>query len=227
MTCQNLDFSKGSTRISPRKETKDAVRERIPDVDRILREAGIASSCDALTNAELRYIASMSPDTFRDRVSKGRQKGGVEEVKGDLREDEVARVDGESKNKDSVSGNETGGGEETHSEKAAGEKPQPKTYGGIPRKKVAEYTRLMEKKHPELDADLILTELSKIRDGKLMADAFAWVMKGAVRLPEDMYKVERARELAEKAGCDAPAEKRDGSKVRKNGRDAPRRVRNA
>lgn len=75
-------------------------------------------------------------------------------------------------------------------------------YEGLSKKKVKDYKERMAKKHPELDAELILTELGKIKNKKLQGDAFAWVMKGAVRLPEDMYKVEQARELATKAKRD-------------------------
>ena len=73
---------------------------------------------------------------------------------------------------------------------------------GISGKRTQEYRRLMAKKHPELDADIIIEELAKIKDKKIQADAFAWVMRGAVRLPEDLYKIEQARELATKAKKD-------------------------
>ena len=79
---------------------------------------------------------------------------------------------------------------------------QAKVYAGLSNKRVKEYRARMEKKHPELDADLILTELGKIGDKTVQGDAFAWVMKGAVKLPEDLYKVEQARELAGKAKRD-------------------------
>jgi antitoxin component YwqK of YwqJK toxin-antitoxin module len=49
---------------------------------------------------------------------------------------------------------------------------------------------------------MVLTEIGKIEDKKIQEDAFKWVLKGAVKLPEDMYKVEQARELATKAKKD-------------------------
>lgn len=79
---------------------------------------------------------------------------------------------------------------------------QAKVYAGLSNKRVKEYRARMAKKHPELDADLILTEIGKIGDKTVQGDAFAWVMKGAVKLPEDLYKVEQARELAGKAKRD-------------------------
>ena len=75
-------------------------------------------------------------------------------------------------------------------------------YGNLSVKKRDEYFRLMSKKHPELDAEATLAEIGKITDPKVQKDAFAWVMRGAVRLPEDLYKVEQARELAGKAKKD-------------------------
>ena len=77
-----------------------------------------------------------------------------------------------------------------------------KVYDGLSNKQVKKYKDQMAKKHPEMDADLVLTELGKIKDRKIQGDAFAWVMRGAVKLPEDLYKVEQARELAEKAKKD-------------------------
>ncbi len=74
--------------------------------------------------------------------------------------------------------------------------------GNLSSKKHAEYLRLMQKKHPELDAMAVLAEVGKIGDKKIQGDAFAWVLRGAVRLPEDLYKVEQARELATKAKVD-------------------------
>ena len=78
----------------------------------------------------------------------------------------------------------------------------PKRIEGLSGKREKQYRELMAKKHPELDADMVLTEIGKIEDKKLQEDAFKWVLKGAVRLPEDMYKVEQARELATKAQRD-------------------------
>lgn len=77
-----------------------------------------------------------------------------------------------------------------------------KVYDGLSNKQVKKYKDQMAKKHPEMDADLVLTELGKIKDRKIQGDAFAWVMRGAVKLPEDLYKVEQARELATKAKKD-------------------------
>ena len=90
-------------------------------------------------------------------------------------------------------------GDDSDASLAAAEKEE---SGHLPLKKRDEYLRLMEKKHPELDAGKLLSELGKIADRKIQSDAFAWAMRGAVRLPEDLYKVEQARELAEKAKKD-------------------------
>lgn len=90
-------------------------------------------------------------------------------------------------------------GDDSDASLAAAEKEE---SGHLPLKKRDEYLRLMEKKHPELDAGALLSELGKIADRKIQADAFAWVMRGAVKLPEDLYKVEQARELAGKAKVD-------------------------
>lgn len=75
-------------------------------------------------------------------------------------------------------------------------------YGNLSIKKRDEYFRLMTKKHPEIDAEATLSEIGKITDPKVQKDAFAWVMRGAIKLPEDLYKVEQARELAGKAKKD-------------------------
>ena len=72
-------------------------------------------------------------------------------------------------------------------------------------KKQQEFVRLMQKKHPDMPIGEImrnLGEVGKIKDAKLAGDACRWLLKGAVRLPEDMYKVEQARELAGKANKD-------------------------
>ena len=90
---------------------------------------------------------------------------------------------------------------QTQSASSPVESPE-KVYEGIPKKKVVEYKRRMEKSRPYLDADQILSELSKIKDKKIQSDAFEWVLKGAVRLPEDLYKVQRAREMATKGKVD-------------------------
>lgn len=90
-------------------------------------------------------------------------------------------------------------GDDSDAALAAAEKEE---SGTLPLKKRDEYLRLMEKKHPELDAGAVLFELGTIVDRKIQADAFAWVMRGAVKLPEDLYKVEQARELAGKAKVD-------------------------
>ncbi len=79
------------------------------------------------------------------------------------------------------------------------DKPQAKVYEGLSKKKTEEYGRLMAKKRPDLDADLILTELGKIQDRKVQECAFGWVMKGAIKLPEDTYKVEEAVKRGEEA----------------------------
>lgn len=82
------------------------------------------------------------------------------------------------------------------------DEPKATPIGHLSAKKVKEYRALMEKKHPELDADEVLEEVGKIEDRQLRGDAFKWVLRGAVRLPEDMYKVEQARSLAKKAKKD-------------------------
>lgn len=74
-----------------------------------------------------------------------------------------------------------------------------KVYEGLSKKQVKKYKELMEKKHPEMDADLVLTELGKIKDRKAQECAFGWAMKGAIKLPEDAYKVEEAITRGEEA----------------------------
>ena len=81
------------------------------------------------------------------------------------------------------------------------QKQQPKIEG-LSNKAEKKFREMLMKKHPEFDIDLVLTEIGKIKDKQLQKDAFAWVMKGAIRLPEDMYKVEQARQLATKAKKD-------------------------
>ena len=85
---------------------------------------------------------------------------------------------------------------------AAEAKESESPSGGMGRKKREEYRRLMAKKRPDLNPDSVLKALSEIDDKKVQGDAFRWLMKGAVRLPEDLYKVEQARELAGKAKVD-------------------------
>lgn len=69
-------------------------------------------------------------------------------------------------------------------------------------KETKRISSMLAKKRPDLDADAIMGELAKIEDRALRGDAFFWITKGAIRLPEDMYKVEQARELASKAKKD-------------------------
>ena len=94
-------------------------------------------------------------------------------------------------------------GDHTDASLAAAERTEHTAkYGNLSVRKRDEYFRLMTKKHPELDAEVVLAEIGKIADPKVQKDAFAWVMRGAVKLPEDLYKVEQARELARKAKKD-------------------------
>ena len=93
-------------------------------------------------------------------------------------------------------------GNQSEQRNGKAEQDNTRVYEGLSNKQVKKYKDLMAKKHPELDAELILTELGKIKDRKIQGDAFAWVMRGAVKLPEDLYKVEQARELATKAKKD-------------------------
>lgn len=116
--------------------------------------------------------------------------------------DKADEVDADKVGRETTGTSEQHGQIENKGEGVSVDKPQARIYEGLSKKKVEKYKGQMAKKHPELDADLILTELAKIKDPKLQGDAFAWVMKGAIKLPEDMYKVERARELATKAKRD-------------------------
>ena len=64
-----LTSSKGSSILSPRKETIDELKARYPDIDQLLRDADIAGSVDAITNSEAEYISKFSQDEFRRRVA--------------------------------------------------------------------------------------------------------------------------------------------------------------
>lgn len=108
----------------------------------------------------------------------------------------VELSEGEEHRQDKSETKEQNGGEQKEW------KENTRVYEGLSNKQVKKYKELMDKKHPEMDADLVLTELGKIKDRKVQGDAFAWVMRGAVKLPEDLYKVEQARELATKAKKD-------------------------
>ncbi|MBO5642461.1 MAG: phosphoribosyltransferase [Kiritimatiellae bacterium] len=69
-----LTSSKGSTILTPRKETIDELKTRYPDINRLLREADIAGRVEALTNSEAEYIKTFSADTFRDRIAQAGQE---------------------------------------------------------------------------------------------------------------------------------------------------------
>lgn len=71
-----LTLSQGSSILSPRKETLDEIKRKWPDIDDLLKSAGIAERADALTESQLRYILKFSTDTFRDRVAQAGREGG-------------------------------------------------------------------------------------------------------------------------------------------------------
>jgi hypothetical protein len=71
----SLTLSQGSSILSPRKETIDEIKQKWPDIDDLLRAAGIAERADALTESQLKYIAKFSADTFRDRVASAGREG--------------------------------------------------------------------------------------------------------------------------------------------------------
>lgn len=71
-----LTLSQGSSILSPRKETLDEIKRKWPDIDGLLKSAGIAERADALTESQLRYILKFSTDTFRDRVAQAGREGG-------------------------------------------------------------------------------------------------------------------------------------------------------
>lgn len=73
---------------------------------------------------------------------------------------------------------------------------------GVSRKVTEKYFRLMAKHHPDIDAKGQIEEAGKIEDPKVRKDAVTWLLKGVVTLPEDLYKVRQARELATKAKKD-------------------------
>ena len=74
-----LTSSKGSSILSPRKETIDELKQRYPDIDQLLRDADIAGSVDAITNSEAEYIKTFSPDTFRSRVAEAKRERAAED----------------------------------------------------------------------------------------------------------------------------------------------------
>lgn len=69
-------------------------------------------------------------------------------------------------------------------------------------KRLADYKALLEKKRPDLDARKVLAELDKYGNPKKEKVALHWVVAGAIRLPEDEYKVDEALSVAEKAKVD-------------------------
>lgn len=69
-------------------------------------------------------------------------------------------------------------------------------------KRRADYKALLEKKRPDLDAGKVLAELDKYGNPKKEKVALHWVVTGAIRLPEDEYKVDEALSVAEKAKVD-------------------------
>jgi len=79
-----LTSSKGSSILSPRKETIDELKQRYPDIDQLLRDADIAGSVEAITNSEAEYIKAFSPDTFRNRVAEAKRERSAEDGRGTL-----------------------------------------------------------------------------------------------------------------------------------------------
>ena len=69
-------------------------------------------------------------------------------------------------------------------------------------KRREEYARQLAKHRPDLDANAVLDEIDKFDDPKKEKVALHWVIRGAIRLPEDAYKVEDALSVAEKAKVD-------------------------
>ena len=86
-----LTSSKGSSILSPRKETIDELKQRYPDIDQLLRDADIAGSVDAITNSEAEYIKTFSPDTFRNRVAEAKRERVAEDGGGPLAEGVAGR----------------------------------------------------------------------------------------------------------------------------------------
>lgn len=84
MAVAALTSSKGSSIMSPRKETIDELKAKYPDIDQLLRDADIAGSVDAITNSEAEYIKTFSPDTFRSRVAEAKRERSAEDGRGTL-----------------------------------------------------------------------------------------------------------------------------------------------
>ena len=74
----SLTLSQGSSILAPNKETIDEVRRKHEGIDQTLQDLGIADSVECLTQSQCRYLASLSPDGLRDRVSAERLAGRVE-----------------------------------------------------------------------------------------------------------------------------------------------------
>ena len=72
---QLVDQRSGKT--SPHTETLDELKSKWPDIDNLLRTAGIAESAGGLTQSQAKYILKFSPDTFRGRaIAQGNARGG-------------------------------------------------------------------------------------------------------------------------------------------------------
>ena len=69
-------------------------------------------------------------------------------------------------------------------------------------KRREEYARQLAKHRPDLDANAVLDEIDKFDEPKKEKVALHWVVRGAIRLPEDAYKVEDALSVAQKAKVD-------------------------
>ena len=83
-----LSYSKGSTILSISPKTLAQLRAKFGnDLDKLLYEAGIATSADAITESEGQYLKKLSPDTLRDRcIETGlerRTRGSEEDIQGD------------------------------------------------------------------------------------------------------------------------------------------------
>ena len=72
----------------------------------------------------------------------------------------------------------------------------------IGKKSREDFGRILAKHRPDLDANAVIDEIAKFDTPKKRKAALHWVVRGAIQLPEDAYKVEDALSVAEKAKVD-------------------------
>ena len=175
----------------------------------IERDEARRNISDVLMDEMLAFLRGGAPEKVKVRGEGEQRKGSSSSVAEDeqpasLKEHDAQYHPDGYKEGDSCKFREKlANGDKADSEvKAEGEGEQRKGSSFLSNKKRREYETLMKRKHPEMDADALLVELGKIGDRKVQGDAFRWVMKHAILLPDGLPMVELARQLADKAKVD-------------------------